>query len=263
MREFAGLNSDEWLAIATFAGPLVAAASAALLAVVFGFKQFRRQQEAAGVRRRYLDDGVVKLKQSLAGFLGAHLHNYQTAMYLLRTVRETPRGDAFAPAPSNLPHFVDLAAQPLPLDALLPTQEILGDEVVLRWSIVALSDSTLAAREYRFQVRDALAAYYGADPGWRFGSTAEADRELLKLVDKWNSRVSLHFRLLDFLDRLESCFLDAHPNSRASVRALPKDQQIVDLREEMNKAFGDVSRVREESGAPPRRDAPEQGHGSA
>ena len=174
VREFAGLNSDEWLAIATFVGPVVAAVGAALLALVLGFRTFLRQQEAVDVRRRYLDGGIVRLKESLAGLLAAHLQNYQVAMYLLRALRDTPRGDAFAPSPSDLPDFIELTGQPLPLDALLPSQEILGDRVILEWSVLALSDATLAGREYRFQVRDPLVAYYGANAKWRFGDTEEA-----------------------------------------------------------------------------------------
>lgn len=240
-RSFAGVDADLWIAAATFAGPVIA--------VLLGLWIFRIQQQSQHASQRFLTDGIQKLHSTLSALLSIHLQNYQTGSYIIRTLKTYKLGDPLAPKPDEIPRFLGLELESLPIDSLAPVQELIGDRVVLDWAVTSLSDVTLEAKEGEFQIRQPAAAYYRSDPSTTRLDTDEAVRRLTSILDGWNSRVSAHFALLDRLNDLARHVITKRPWTVRGYYALCKRPEVNKIREEMRRGYEDAQKARKDTDA--------------
>jgi hypothetical protein len=238
-RSFIGIDADLWTAVAAFVGPLVA--------VLIGLWVFKIQQQSQHASQRFLTDGVQKLSGTLSSLLSIHLLNYQIGTYIIRTLRTYERGAPLAPDPNELPRFLGLELDSLPIDAVLPVQELVGDKVVLDWVMHVLSDVTLEAKEGDFQIRRPIVAYY-TDPSLKV-NVDEAVRQLTALLDGWEALISPHFALLDRLYDLERHLVSKRPLTAKGFFAVSKRSQIEEIRGHLQRGYDHSRKVEEETEA--------------
>jgi len=238
---FLGVDAELWSAAATFAGPLVA--------VLLGLWIFRIQQQSQHASQRFLTDGIQKLYGTLSTLLSIHLQNYQIGSYIIRTLKTYKLGDPLAPQPDEIPRFLGLELESLPIDSLLPVQELVGDRVVLDWSMLALSDVTLEAKEGEFQFRRPVAAYYQSDPSTTRLNVDEVVQRLTLILDGWNSRVSAHFALLDRLNDLAHHVATKHPWTVQGYYTLWKRADVDKIRQEMRRGYENAQKAHEDTHA--------------
>jgi len=118
-----GITADGWIAIAT-----LSSGAAVLLGIVYGARQFLREQEARDVRRYLVEEGAWKLQGSLDGLLGVIRQNYSTSLQLLRTLRDLPKGHPGAPRTEDLPRLLPVPDEGRAFEAIRPTSRLLGCE---------------------------------------------------------------------------------------------------------------------------------------
>jgi hypothetical protein len=240
-RSFVGIDADLWTAMAAFAGPL--------LAVLLGLGVFRIQQQSQYASQRFLADGVQKLYGTLSTLLSIHLLNYQIGSYIIRSLKTYELGHPLAPNADEIPRFLGLELDSLPIDSVLPVQELIGDRVVLDWVILAASDVTLEAKEGEFQIRQPVAAYYRSDSQTTKLDVHEADRRLKLILEGWNSRVSAHFALVDRLNDLAAHVARKRPWTVRGYYALWKRSEIDKIREEMRRGYEVAQKAHEDTDA--------------
>ncbi len=188
------MDAELWTAVAVAViGPTAA--------VTLGVVSFWLREERQKASQRYLDDGAVKLLKIISARLSIYLLNLQTANYSIRLLKTYEPGGPLAPQPEAIPGFLDVDLDSLPIDVILPVQELVGDDSVTRWVILALSDMTLFAKEMDFQIRQPLTAYFRADAGTTV-DREEAIKRLSAVVDAWDARLRPHFHLLQLLHDL-------------------------------------------------------------
>lgn len=235
---FLGINAEFWIAGATLLGPI--------LAVLLGLWVYRIQQQSQYAAERFLRDGVQNLIGTLSKLLSMHLVNYQVGTYIIRTIKTYERGHPLTPDPDQLPKFLGLQLEALPIDSLLPVQEIVGDKVVLDWVMLALSDVTLEAREADFQVRQPTVAYYRSASSTAL-DTDQAVRRLSAVLDAWEARVSTHFALLDRLNDLAANIAKKRPWTIGGYYKLPKRRGVAEIREAFHKGYERARQAHEET----------------
>jgi len=240
-RSFVGVDADLWSAAASFAGPLVA--------VLLGLWIFRIQQQSQHASQRFLTDGIQKLHGTLTTLLSIHLQNYQIGSYIIRMLKTYKLGDPLTPEPHEIPRFLGLELESLPIDCLLPVQELIGDRVVLDWVMLALSDVTLEAKEGEFQIRQPTTAYYRSDPSTTKLDANEAVRRLTSVLEGWNSRVSAHFALLDRLNDLAGHIARKRPWTVRGYYTMWKRGEIDKVRQEMRRGYENAQKVHEDTDA--------------
>lgn len=235
-RDFLGIDADLWMAFGTILGPLVA--------VLLGLWIFRIQQQSQFASERFLSDGVQRLYGTLSTLLSIYLQNYQIGTYIIRTVQTYERGHPLTPGPDEVPKFIGLELDSLPIDSILPVQEIIGDSVVSEWVMLALSDVTLEAKEADFQVRQPTVAYYRS--GVKV-DTEEVTRRLLEVLEAWNERVSTHFALLDRLNDLSRHIATNRPWTVRGYYAMSRRGEVVEIREAMKTGLSRVHGAHEKT----------------
>jgi hypothetical protein len=240
-RSFIGVDADLWTAIAAFVSPLAA--------VLVGLLVFRIQQQSQHASQRFLTDGVQKLYGTLSTLLSIHLLNYQIASYMIRTLKTYKLGDPLTPDPNEIPRFLGLDLESLPIDSLLPVQELIGDKVILDWVTHALSDVTLEAKDGEFQIRQPLVAYYGCDPQTTKLDVNEAGRQLTCILEAYNARISVHFGLLDRLNDLARHVATKRPWTLGGYYSIWKRREIGGIREQMQMRYKQYQKVRENTKA--------------
>ena len=198
-----------------------------------GVITFRYRQPLEEVERAILGDGVQSFHTALAGLLGAHLINYQIAVYTIRYLKTFRIGELLTPAEPALPEFVGVGIQSLPISPLLSIQAVVGDKVILDWGLLALSDATLEARELDIQIRQPVLAYYAADPDKGKLNVDEAVERLQKIADAWAERVGAHFALLDRLYDLTREVTRARPWLIRNYYTLHERPGVRKIRKEM------------------------------
>jgi len=248
--ELLGIDVELWVAGAAFFGPIVAA----LVGVVL----FRFRQRVEDVDRRFIRDGIESFHTNLSGLLSAHLLNFQIATYILRYLKTYRRGELLTPPGSSLPRFIGVERDSLPISPLLPMQELIGDKVILDWGMLALSDTTLEAKELDFQIRQPIVAYYDSDPSAGTLDVDEVVERLTKVTDAWNGRIEKHFALLDRLHELDREVARKRPWRVSGYYALRNRSQVIAIRqclkeghEEMLKARKRVEPVLKSGGVEP------------
>jgi len=238
---FLGIDADLWTAAATLAGPLVA--------VLLGLWIFRIQQQSQHASQRFLTDGIHKLHGTLSTLLSIHLQNYQIGGYVIRILKTYKLGDPLTPDPNEIPRFLGLELESLPIDSLLPVQELIGDRVVLDWVMLAVSDVTLEAKEGEFQIRQPVAAYYGCDPSTTKLDVDEAVRRLTLILEGWNCRVSAHFALVDRLNDLAGHVARKRPWTVQGYYSVWKRSEIDKIREEMRRGYQNAQKAHQDTDA--------------
>lgn len=240
-RSFVGIDADLWTAAGAFAGPVVA--------VVLGLWIFRIQQQSQHASQRFLTDGIQKLHGTLSILLSIHLQNYQIGSYIIRMLKMYKLGGPLTPEPHEIPRFLGLELESLPIDSLLPVQELIGDGVVLDWVWLALSDITLEAKEGEFQIRRPVAAYYRSDPSTAKLDVDEAGQRLTSILEAWQSRASAHFALLDRLNDLADHVARKRPWTVHGYYAMSKRSEIEKIREEMRRGHENAQKVHRDTDA--------------
>jgi hypothetical protein len=238
-RSFVGIDADLWTAMGAFAGPL--------LAVLLGLWVFRIQQQSQYASQRFLADGIQKLFGTLSTLLSIHLLNYQIGSYIIRSLKTYELGHPLAPKAHEIPRFLGLELDSLPIDSVLPVQELIGDQVVLDWVMLAASDVTLEAKEGEFQIRQPVAAYYRSDPETTRLDVDEADRRLKLILEGWNSRLSTHFALLDGLHDLASHVAKKRPWTVQGYYTVWKRSEIGKIREKMRRGYEAAQKAHEDT----------------
>jgi len=240
-RSFVGIDADLWTAAGAFAGPLVA--------VLLGLWIFRIQQQSQHASQRFLTDGIQRLYGTLSTLLSIHLLNYQIGSNIIRMLKTCDRDHPLKPEPAEIPRFLGLELESLPIDSLLPVQELIGDRVVLDWVMLALSDLTLEAKEGEFQIRQPVAAYYRTDPATTKLDVDEAARRLTSVLEAWNSRASAHFALIDRLNDLAGHLARKRPLTVQGYYAVWKRSEIGEVREEMQRGHENAQKVHRDTDA--------------
>jgi hypothetical protein len=233
---FAGVDADLWVALGTVVGPL--------LAVFLGLLVFRYQQQSQSALQRFLTDGVQSLFGTFSTLLSIHLQNYQIGTFVIRTLRTYEWGHPLAPEPDEIPRFLGLELESLPIDSVLPVQELVGDKVVLEWVMSALSDVTLEAKMADSEIRQPIAAYYRTNPKL---DRDEAVQRLTAVLEAWNTRVSAHFALLDRLNDLARHLATKLPWTVGGYYAVYKRKDIDKLRAEMHADFEKAQKAHDQT----------------
>ncbi|MBI2914059.1 MAG: hypothetical protein HYY03_09075 [Chloroflexi bacterium] len=238
-RAFLGVDADLWAAIAALVGPLIA--------VLSGLFVFRIQQQSEHASERFVTNGIQKLYGTLSTLLSIHLLNFQIGAFIVRTLKTYELGHPLAPRGDEIPTFLGLELESLPIDSLLPVQELVGDKVVLDWAMSALSDVTLEAKECDSEIRQPVAAYYRGNPTTTKLRRDEALRGLTIVQEAWNLRVSAHFALLDRLNDLARHIAVKRPWTVSGYYAVRDRREIGQLREQMHKGFEKAKLAREQT----------------
>lgn len=225
-RSLFSVDADLLLVAATTLGPF--------LAVIFGLLVYRYQQQVQYSSERFLSDGIQSLYRAVSALLSIHLQNYQIGSYIIRTIRNYEHGHPLAPTPAEIPEFVGLQLESLPIDSVLLVQELLGDKVILDWVMHAISDVTLEAKEAEFQIRQPTAALYR--------SSVDVDRDeltkaLTLVLEGWNTRVSTHFALRDRLHDLDSHFGKKRPWTLSGHYAVRERDEVKEIVKEMKQGL--------------------------
>lgn len=225
-----GIDADLSTAIAAIVGPLVAV----FLAVIVGLWQFKIQQQSQHASQRFITDGVQKLSGALGTLISIHHLNFQISTYIIRALTVHDSGDQPTPGPDDLPEFLGLKIESLPFDSVLPVQELIGDKVVLDWTMHAISDVTLEAKELNFLLRQPVAAYFRGDTDWNVGETV---RRMKAVRNGWNDRIAPHTALLDRLYKLEGQLVLDRPTTAKDYFTVWKRSEIKKIRDEMIKGY--------------------------
>ena len=178
--------------------------------------------------------------------LSIHTLNYQIATYNIRTFRVHERGAPLTPAPDDLPEFLGLKIDSLPLDSLLPVQDLIGDNVILDWTMDVISDVTLEAKELNFQIRQPIAAFYRSDAKVAVDETA---RRMTAVIDGWNDRIAPHNALLELLYNLERQLVMDRPATAKDYFKVSERSGIKTLRAEMHEEYDKAKTAREKTEA--------------
>lgn len=235
---FAGVDANLWVALGTIVGPLAA--------VFVGLLVYRYQQQSQYALQRFLKDGVQNIFGTLSTLLSIHLQNYQIGTFVIRTLRTYEWGHPLAPGPDEIPRFLGLELESLPIDSVLPVQELIGDRVVLDWVMSALSDVTLEAKVADSEIRQPIAAYYRTNPKL---DRDEAVQRLTAVLEAWNTRVSAHFALLDRLNDLATHLGTKLPWTVGGYYAVRTRSEVVDLRKNMKTQFEKARAAHDETEA--------------
>lgn len=194
-RTFMGINSEGWIAIATFVGAGTVLISGA--AVLYSFTQYLNEQEARDVRRFYIDEGVLRLKQGLDGLLERTRINYSLAARLVVYVRRPDQQGLQRLRPGDIPPI--LPAEPLQwhAQAIGPAAKLIGAKASFGDLI-----STVIGYMYtfnidlEFRIRHKVLNYYSegqptkVDLGdWPMQALNDA-REGYSLAEDWAQPVS-------------------------------------------------------------------------
>jgi hypothetical protein len=161
-----GWSTDEWDAAATFAGPILGAAAAAVIAIRFGFQQFRFLQEARDFRRYLVEDGALKLQAGLDALLNATRQNFATTAYLLATVRQIPNDDPRRPDVERLPALIPLDRIGWVAEAIRPASRLLN--CMELGALVTEAFSEFHSHNYLFhtQIAQVVRSYYSRPEDW-------------------------------------------------------------------------------------------------
>ncbi len=240
-RSFIGIDADLWVAIAAFVGPVVV--------VLFGYLGFRNQQQSHHASQRFLTDGIQKLYGALSILFSIHLQNYQIGTYIIRTLKTYKLGDPMTPKSHEIPRFLGLELESLPIDSLLPVQELIGDKVVLDWVMNVLSDVTLEAKEGDFQIRQPVVAYYRCDPRTTKLDVNEAERRLTCILEAYTARINVHFDLLDRLNELARHVATKRPWTLGGYYSIWKRSEVRIIREKMQLKYEQYKKVNEKTEA--------------
>jgi hypothetical protein len=239
-RSLIGIDADLLMVGATLLGPA--------LAVAGGLIVFRFQQQSQHAAERFLVDGIQDLYGTLSTLLSIHLQNYQIANYVIRTMKTYDRTHPLAPQPDEIPQFLGLQLESLPIDSLLPVQELLGEKVILDWVMLALSDVTLEAKEFEFQIRQPTAAYYRRASDSTFTFDVETAAALLKeKLELWESRLSRHFALLDRLHDLETHLGKKRPWTLGGFYRVCERAEVKTLVDEIKEGYQAARKAHEDT----------------
>lgn len=158
MGELFGITGDGWIAISTFAS-----AAAIVLGIVYGARQFLREQEARDVRRYLIEEGAWKLQGSLERLLQTIRQNHVMAHHLVRIVRDLPRGHPGVPSVEDLPRLLILEPAALTFDAIRPASRLLdcGELGALVTSAFATLYNVHTI--LHFEVEQSVRTYYSSD----------------------------------------------------------------------------------------------------
>ncbi|OGO50810.1 MAG: hypothetical protein A2148_03805 [Chloroflexi bacterium RBG_16_68_14] len=233
------MDAELWTAVAVAViGPTAA--------VILGVGSFWVREERQKASQRYLDDGAVKLLKVVSARLSIYLLNYQTANYSIRLLKTYEPGGPLAPGPEAIPGFLDVDLDSLPIDVILPVQELVGDDSVMKWVVEALSDVTLFAKEVDFQIRQPLAAYFRGDPRTHL-DRQEAVKRLSATVDAWATRLHPHFALLGRLHDLITHVERRRPWTFGGYSTISRRHEVEEMRKEWRRGYGEAQQERKKA----------------
>jgi hypothetical protein len=155
--ELLGITGDGWIAIATFVSGV-----AVVIGIIYGARQFIREQEARDVRRYLIEDGAWKLKASLERLLETIRLNYVIAHHLLRTVRDVPRGHPLAPRAESLPRLIALEGTTPNFEAIGATSRLLDCQELGALMTHAFGVLYNIHTDFLVQVEPSIRTYYSA-----------------------------------------------------------------------------------------------------
>ena len=231
------MDAELWTAVAaSVLGPTVA--------IILGVGSFWLREERQRASQRYLDDGAVRLLKVISARLSIYLLNVQTANYSIRLLKTYEPGGPLAPGSDSIPSFLDVDLDTLPVDLILPVQELIGDDSVMHWVVTALSDVTLYAKEMDFQIGQPLVAYFRGDVGTNVDRD-EAIKRLSKMVDAWDARLRPHFALLDRLHDLITHVERNRPWRFSGYATVPRRPEVAQMREAWRDGYEQAKRARE------------------
>ena len=156
-RTFIGINSEGWVAIATFAGT-----GAFLLGVWYGARQYVREQEARDVRRYYIDEGLWALSGSLDALIRILIQNVTASGLLVALMESAPAGTPDAPRVEDLPKLAVLDWERVALRGTRPAKVILDfgyfDELLTE----AFGNMLISHQRFLNEVEQGVRTYYAA-----------------------------------------------------------------------------------------------------
>ncbi len=225
---------------------IVGSLAAVLLAGLLGLRTFNTQQQSQHASQRFIADGVRKLSGALSTLVSIHHLNFQISTYIIRALTMYDRGDQPTPGPDDLPEFLGLKIESLPFDSMLPVQELMGDKVILDWTMHAISDFTLEAKELNFLFRQPTAAYFRGETEVNVGETV---RRMKAVREAWNDRIAPHTALLDLLYKLERQLVIDRPATAKDYYAVKERSGIEKLRDDMHSGYDKAMTAKRETEA--------------
>lgn len=246
----AGLSTDEWRAIATFAGPLGAALSAAFLAVWFGGSRFRAEVEARDVRRYLVEEGALKLKASLDSWLEATRRNYTLAEHLLRYIRDIPYDHPARPRPEELPVLFPTEALAFNFEAIAPTSRLLGGTGIGALMTHAFADLYNVNLDFQTQISQPIRSYYERKALAESVNHVQLYEQLTNLARRRYHRAELYGPLSQWLEDAGLRVQELHITRFADIRRLHKDEEIIALQHQVAELLAIVEREGDQAEPP-------------
>ncbi len=227
-----GLNGDGWLVFGVFAGFVAAAIASSLLAVAYGARRYRSEQELKDIRRQMVDDGALRLKTSLDAWLEVTRRNYAVVHHLLRYVKEVPYRSRLRPRARDLPTLLPTESMSLSFDAAVPTTRLLGPEI---GTVMANAFADLYAANLNFQTRvsQPIRSYYLGRNGLDEDERLRWHGELVALAEEGFQAVEQYGPLSQLLGQTALRFQELQVDSFAAISQVDRDETILRLRGEV------------------------------
>lgn len=227
-----GLSGDGWLVLGIFAGFACVIIVSALLAVAYGARRYRREQELKDIRLSLVDNGVLRLKASLDSWLEMTRRNYAIAHHLLRYVKDIPYRHRLSPRAKDLPTLLPAEGLSLGFDAVAPTTRLLGSQI---GPLIASAFADLYAANLDFQTRiyQPVRSYYLRRNGLGDGDRLRWHGQLVALANEHIRRAEQYGPLSELLEEAALRFQELQISSFADICLVDGDPAIVGLRDEV------------------------------
>lgn len=230
-----GLNRDGWLVFGIFAGLVAATIVSALLAVAYGARKYRGEQELKDIRRYLVDNGVLRLKASLDAWLEVTRRNYAASHHLLRYLRDIPYHHRLRPRVGDLPALLPTEGLSLTFDAIAPTTRLLGSEIGALMTH-AFADLYAVNLDFQTRISQPIRSYYLRRNGLGDDERLHWHRELLALTEEGYRTAEQYDPLSQLLGDAGLRFQRLQVAGFADIGRVDKDEIILRLR-------GDVARM--------------------
>ena len=179
------MDSNAWIAVGTFVGPLAAGVVVAILAVWFGARRFSEEQEGRDARRYLLEEGGYALKSALDSWLELSRRNYALGQLLINTASKSPQGNPLALDPDAIPSFLPQPEHSFRFDAIAPASRLTGCLKLADATTKAMAEIYSSNLIWELTIRQPIVRFYRGDHNWE-GMSKEWPAEFRQaLHEQW------------------------------------------------------------------------------
>lgn len=232
-REFLAVSSEDWTAVATFAGPVFAGLLVAFLGVYLAGRRLRHELKGQDARRYFLEEGLLKLSGSLDQMLGAIRINYAICGQLIRLLRNVERNHPIAPRPDDLPQLVPAITDATAFAAIGPSSRITDFDKLGDLATKAFARLLNINLWFFTEIWLATRAHYSKDDSSVIMDTKAADKLIAEATAKYSEAEEFQ-RLPSLLADMAVRATEIGLNSFDDFWRVRKDKEIVRLRGELS-----------------------------